>query len=228
MMVLKYKYMLSLNRVTHFMHPRSLLFILLIAIFLGAIVRSAYTTTEPFQTVDRFRFLGARETYVMIAEDKDGYIQNMDSHMLSDRGFSRPDDYKTSASLTALSFNQVDIYNIVVLAKFIDAFTAKYYQVDPKAVPWTFALTEGQVYERGQPHVRQNTIFLSSTLLENEALDSCQMGWTLLYLRLQLLFGNETPNGTNMPWSSSDVFKRLKSYGYVPTCKAFARASLIA
>jgi len=211
------------------MHPKTIVFILIFAIFVGAVVRAGYPT-EHFQTVDRFRFLGAKETYLMIAEDRDGYITNMDTHMLSDRGFTRSDDYKTAASLTALSFNQVDVYNIVVLAKFIDSFTAKYYQVDPKAFPWTFALTEGQVYERGQPHVRQNTIFLSSTLLENEALDSCQMGWTLLYLRLQLLFGKDktTPNGTTMPWTSSDMFKRLKSYGYVPTCNAFARASLIA
>lgn len=135
------------------------------------------------------RFLDKKETYRLISEDTDRYIADIPPDVAEQRGIPDLDEYRERSAMTAVSFTDFEKGLITRVAGHVDRLLGP----DDKDIPWAFAVTEGKLYEDGQPHVRQGVMFLSTDLLDDFYLSTCQMQKTILYLRLQMCCKTKPP-----------------------------------
>jgi len=193
---------------------KTILLIILILIILislmGKQYREYFTTTE-----FNIMFYSKYQTYQFINNDSDNFISNMISHRLVKDGFKDNDDYKSKSASSAVSFNSLEKRRLTKFAIAVDKLLSKNFEINPSNVPWKFAITEGPIYEHGDPHVRSDVIFVSSMTTDKELMDDCQLGWTLLYMRQNILFGKQIPN-TTLPWNATH--KDWKFKDLIPTC----------
>lgn len=164
-------------------------------------------------------FLDKHQTYALISKDADGYINRLPPADLFFRNAPDADTYRRMSAKTAVSFHSLEREKLAEIAPPIDAFLDKYYAPPSgfrNKTPWVFALTEGTVYEQGEPHVRWSrfsessakpvpVLYLSTNRLAEILEDRCALGWELLYLRLAAVFPEKTNwNNGIMPWKLDD------------------------
>ena len=110
-------------------------------------------------------FFDKNQTYNYIKNDNDEYIKNMSDFDLNERSVFSAEDYKKRSAKTAVTFNNLEKTYITALAMRVDAYLMKQDSIKTsKLPPWTFALTDGTIYELGNPHTRgeNNEIYFLS------------------------------------------------------------------
>ena len=165
---------------------------------------------EPVKIV----FLSKYETYEFLNNDTDNFIANTNPTDIYDGGFTDVTNYKKAAIITAVSFNDIEKARLTQFAVKIDKIIADNFD-KIMVVPWKFALTEGDIYAKGLPHLRNDTIFLSTKTLNLEFYNDCQLGFTLLYMRQNMGFGTQITAPT-LPWDATDP--NWKYRDLLPTC----------
>jgi len=202
--------------------PTTIIIIMIAILFMISIMGKQYK--EYFVSSEfHVNFMSKYQTYTYIITDADGFIKNTPENHMNIYGYNDTDAYKQAAAATAVSFNDYEKQKLTVLALAVDEFLVEQYglqQSDLSKVPWTFALTEGDVYEEGRPHVRGNIIFLSTKTTQAEIDNQCQFGFTLLYMRENMFFGNQV-NTSTIPWNATD--KNWQFAKRLPTCQFYSR-----
>jgi len=171
------------------------------------------------------KFMSKYETYYYINGDTDNFIKNTpeSENHYDIYGITDLDSYKRISAQSAVSFNDYEMKQITILAMAIDEFLVENFDLQqprPSDVKWILALTEGTSYEEGRPHVRDNIIFLSTETTQKEINNQCQFGFTLLYLRQNIMFGKQV-NTSAMPWNAQDI--NWKFADKLPTCQFYNR-----
>lgn len=166
-------------------------------------------------------------TYQFILQDADDYFQNMSDVQLQQRmnvadqlASNVRNSYKERCARAAVSFAEEEKVALRGAAHQVDSLLEKRGVSKDKLsqVPWMFALTEGNTYEDGLPHVRgidRNVYMLSTNTTLQETHDMCQLSMTLLYLRMSTLFPNRVLKGTRGIHMGDTAFP--KSWG-LPSC----------
>jgi len=125
-----------------------------------------YKKIENFTDItNNIIFFDKNQTYNYIKNDNDEFIQNMSEFDLNERSVFNADEYKKLSAKTAVSFNNLEKTYLTVLATRVDKYLMKQdSQKTSKLPPWTFALTDGTIYELGHPHTRgeNNEIYFLS------------------------------------------------------------------
>jgi len=192
--------------------------ILLFASMFGKQYKEYFNATE-----FNIKFMSKYETHYYINNDFDDFIKNIpDTEKHYDiYGNIDLDDYRTISAKSAVSFNDYEMKQITILAMAIDEFLIENFDLQqprPSNVKWILALTNGTAYEEGRPHVRNDIIFLSTETIQKEINDQCQFGFTLLYLRQNIMFGKQV-NTSAMPWNAQDI--NWKFANKLPTCQFY-------
>lgn len=162
-------------------------------------------TTQEQKKENDIVFMDKMQTFQLIMGDKDNYISGMGDVDLRQRlsvadttMADARDKYRTSSAVTAVDFLEEEKKAIVVATKRADDhLRAQDATLDTKiaSTPWVFAVTEGNVYENGEPHIRHdNVIMLSTRTLAEEAFAECQLAFTLLYLRMAVFYPQQRDN----------------------------------
>ena len=205
--------------------PTNILIIFLVIIILATLAGKQYK--EYFISTEfNIKFMSKYETYAFINNDKDGFIKNTPDAHPDIYGYKDTDSYKSDAAKTAVSFNDYEMKQITTMAMAVDEFLVENFDVQqpkPSQIKWIFALTDGNsrnTYEEGRPHVRGDVIFLSTITTTQEINDPCQFGFTLLYLRQNIIFGKQI-NTTTLPWNAQE--KNWKFAEKFPTCQFYNR-----
>lgn len=190
----------------------------LIGILVVSVLVGSITKIEPFDSAPVF--MTKQQTYGFIREDSDKYIGSMSLMVVEKRGFPDHESYLRTAAKTALSFSTRDERFLSAMAPEIDRFLVKHYGAKNTSAPWTFALTEGQTYEQGIPHVRKGIIMLSTHTLDVDLKDDCALAWMLMYLRQNVLFGKPITD-SELPWKATEQFWMYRRR--LPTCRYWDR-----
>jgi hypothetical protein len=153
------------------------------------------------------------QTHRFLQQDADRFVLSMDPVVFAQRDAPSKKEYMRRSSATAVSFTEPEKKVLANMTLVIDRYLRA-----SKLPPWIFAATEGDVYEGGVPHVRgskRNVYFLSTRTLQDQLHDRCQLGWTLLYLRMHTMFPrNPAPRPSSIHLADSQ-FPRKKD---MPTC----------
>lgn len=166
-------------------------------------------------------FMSKYQTYDYINADADKFIAKSPRPRPNLYGDNDKSSYKSAAAKTAVGFNDYEKKQMTIMAMAVDQFLVENYAaIRPAEVPWKFALTEGTTYEDGKPHVRGDVIFLSTETLKNEIMDQCQFGFTLLYMRQNILFGRQVRTGAT-PWNATEIDWKFAER--LPTCEFYKR-----
>lgn len=173
------------------------------------------------ETEFNVKFMSKYETYNYLLMDSDNFIKNTPDDHTNLYGYNDTENYKKEVSRASVSFNEYEKKQITILAMAVDQFLIEEFEMDrSKKIPWIFALTNSDVYDDGRPHVRNGIIFLSTKTIEQEINDQCQFGFTLLYLRQNILFGKQLKTST-MPWDASDRYWKFADK--LPSCEFYSR-----
>lgn len=186
--------------------------VIALAIFVGSI--DTEIDTEYFENTPLF--MTKHQTYRFIREDIDGYITKMPLTVVEERGFPDHENYLRAAAKSALTFSTRDQKFLTSMAPEIDKFLERNYGAKNINKPWIFALTEGQTYELGIPHVRQGVMMLSTHTLDVDLKDDCALAWTLMYLRQNQLFGKPISD-SELPWKATERYWMYRRR--LPTCR---------
>jgi hypothetical protein len=131
--------------------------------------------TEKFITEasSNIKFMTATETAEFINNDSDNYVRTLSQWDLYARKSNLQDDYKKNASNAALDFTDDQKGRFIAACNKADRFFRKT-KIDGidcskiAAIPWILAQTKNRSYEDGLSHTRENIIFISTTLNEDE------------------------------------------------------------
>jgi hypothetical protein len=177
------------------------------------------------------RFLTPKETYMFINEDRDGYVARMDeARIYLHLGFQKKSEYISSAATTAVGYTPKEAARLARIARAVEIFMNAYFGTTPQQhadVRWQFALTEGVMYENGEPHIRDGIIFWGTRYMYKIIDDSCALGWELLYWRLGI-FASKCLIPSHVikriwefiPWAANNTL----TADWQLTCQFFKRA----
>jgi hypothetical protein len=146
---------------------------------------------DKFDNLHNIIFLEYNDTAEFLLKDPDGYISNMTDIDLYARKVNNKDEYMYISAKNAMSFNISEKEKLTTCAKNADSFFRNYKDdyIDGKELEkiiWKFALVNGTKnshisnsvntnyyveYEDGLPHTRENIIFLSKYVLNNDITD---------------------------------------------------------
>lgn len=106
-------------------------------------------------------FLNAEQSSKFLLKDNDKYIETFNIQDLYARKVNTKDEYKDLISKSTYNFNDKQKEKIKIVCK----EASKYLNIIN--IKWIFALTNNN-YENGFPHTRENIIFLSTSVLNND------------------------------------------------------------
>ena len=177
---------------------------------------------------DKITFLTAKQTAKFLMADPDNYVHNFNVWDLIARHVSTEVDYRRQSAMAAIDFTENQKNRLIKAARKADDFfasykssqcvqTSDYINISGKdivAIPWVFALTDGNDYENGMPHTRANVIFLSNEVDETLA----NLTKTLVHEKVHLyqrLFPNQCVAYLNnkgfMQWKLRQGVPRIRS-----------------
>lgn len=122
---------------------------------------------------NKIKFLSKRETSIFIHKDEDKYIASLSPFDLKARNSYSNINYLNKSVLSATDF-KIDEKNKLItaiqkadnyLSKINSVYIDNFLIVD---ISWKFALTNGNTYENGLAHTRQDVIFLTPYIIEAE------------------------------------------------------------
>lgn len=155
---------------------------------------------ELFEDATNVVFWDKKQTYTFLMEDKDMFVRGMGMIELQQRINVADADlaeartgYKERSARTSVTFSPEEQGYLARAARAVDALLIEK-GIAPERLnelPWIFALTEGNTYEYGVPHVRgsnRNVYMLSTDTLLQESGSMCQLSMTLMYLRMATLY----------------------------------------
>lgn len=175
--------------------------IISIFIIIGAIILYKYIDKilnkdvyDKFDNIYNITFLDYNDTAEFLLKDPDKYISNMTEIDLYARKVSNANEYMYLVAKNAMSFNIDEKEKLITCAKNADSFFRNYKDeyIDGKEIEnisWKFALVNGSKfsntksninlvntakyieYEDGLPHTREDIIFLSKYVLNNDIID---------------------------------------------------------
>lgn len=169
------------------------------------------------------KFMSKYETYNYLITDSDNFIKYTPDNHLNIYGNNDTENYKKQVSRVSVSFNEYEKKQITILSMAVDQFLIEDFGLEynkAKTIPWIFGLTDGDTYDDGRPHVRNGIIFLSTKTINQEIDDQCQFGFTLLYLRQNIIFGKQLKT-SQMPWDASDKYWKFAEK--LPSCAFYSR-----
>jgi len=156
-----------------------------------------------YSAKDKVTFLTAKQTAKFLLADPDNYVHNFSVWDLVARRVSTEVDYRRQSAMASVDFTENQKTRLIKAAMKADEFFASYKSdyaqtndyvnisgKDILAIPWVFALTDGNEYENGMPHTRANVIFLSNDVDETLA----NLTKTLVHEKIHLyqrLFPNQ-------------------------------------
>lgn len=199
-------------------HILTIFILILLLVFAGKQYKEYFIATE-----FNIKFMSKYETYNYLLTDSDQFIKNTPDNHMNLYGYNDTEKYKKDVARYAVSFNEYEKKQITILAMAVDQFLVEEFGIEynkAKSIQWVFALTDGEAYDDGRPHVRNGIIFLSTKTIEQEIDDQCQFGFTLLYLRQNILFGRQIKTSL-MPWDASDRYWKFAEK--LPSCAFYSR-----
>ncbi len=118
-------------------------------------------------------FMTKEETQQKLLNEKDPYYQTFSMYDLEARGVNSIEEYlqKIKTSISDFSTSQKNrLQNLTSLAdQLIQPLRKNWLHGDKlNKITWKFGYTQGNVYEGGLPHTRNDYIMLSDTLLQND------------------------------------------------------------
>lgn len=152
-------------------------------ILLSSILIIAYflynKNIEKFEdTFHNIKYLTYNETSDFLLNDSDKYINNMSDADLYARKVKSKKEYLEKISKNAISFNINEKEKLYICSNNADNFLKNYNNIidgkDLVLIKWKFALVnnindnESIEYEEGLPHTREDIIFLSKYVLNND------------------------------------------------------------
>jgi hypothetical protein len=140
---------------------------------------------DKFDNIHNIIFLEHTDTSEFLLKDNDKYISNMSDVDLYARKVSNNIEYINIVSKNAMSFNIIEKEKLITCSKLADSFFRNYKDdyIDGKNLTnilWKFALVNNSKlnniekyieYEEGLPHTREDIIFLSKYVLNNDITD---------------------------------------------------------
>lgn len=137
---------------------------------------------EGFNNIDNVYYLEKNETAKFLLLDSDNYVKNMSEIDLYARKVSDRNEYINKVSKNAMSFNIEEKEKLLRCSKMADSFLRLYKNQyinskDMISIKWKFALVSNTLdkknieYEDGLPHTREDIIFLSKYVLNNNDID---------------------------------------------------------
>lgn len=149
---------------------------LFIIIIIYILYHNRINTIETFE--DKFyniQFLTYKETSDFLLNDPDKYVTNMSDADLYARKVKSKNEYLENISKNSISFNIKEQEKLYRCTKVADNFFSSYNNIingnDIVDIKWKFALVNinnNIEYEEGLPHTRNDIIFLSKYVLNNE------------------------------------------------------------
>ena len=152
-------------------------------ILLSSILIIAYflynKNIEKFEDIfHNIKYLTYNETSDFLLNDSDKYINNMSDADLYARKVKSKKEYLEKISKNAISFNINEKEKLYICSNNADIFLKNYNNIidgkDLVLIKWKFALVnnindnESIEYEEGLPHTREDIIFLSKYVLNND------------------------------------------------------------
>lgn len=158
------------------MNVRYLLVIVPLLIFL--FIHLSKASEEASRMPDRM-FFNVEQTQKFLRLDRDRYVGSMSECDLYARKVRSPEEYIDKIAKCAISFSEKEKVKLVRCAKKADDFLRghRYRDLDCSeiaSIEWVFAKThknEQSEYEEGLPHTRDNVVFLSSYIINENIAD---------------------------------------------------------
>lgn len=147
---------------------------------------------DRFDNIYNITFLEYNDTAEFLLKDTDKYISNMSDVDLYARKVSNANEYMFLVAKNAMSFNMIEKEKLITCAKNADSFFRNYkdHYIDGREIEkitWKFALVNNNSkstntlnsvntnkyveYEEGLPHTREDIVFLSKYVLNNDITD---------------------------------------------------------
>ena len=117
-------------------------------------------------------FNSSIETQNFLLKDEDNYVNNFSFQDLHARKVKDKNEYFEIIKKNCLDFNETQKNKLIKCCKIADNFLYNYknYYINGSnisKIKWIFSLI-GNNYEEGFPHTRQNIIFLSNNVINND------------------------------------------------------------
>jgi len=132
--------------------------ILIIISFIYIIIEEL-NTKEEFKDIIKINFKTKEEIQLFIIEDKDDYIKNLSIYDLRARKVKTNNEYKEMIIVNCMNFNEKEKEKLIRCCK----KASNYFR---NGKDWKLALLSSK-YEEGYPHTREDIIFLSPAILNN-------------------------------------------------------------
>lgn len=125
---------------------------------------------EWFENPTRIKFYNRAETIQFLGEDRDAYMLELTDLDLRARRSISYENYRQKAMASAVNFTEKEKQMMERAVEKANRFFANLENIyidkeKMKGIPWKFAMTQGKEYENGLPHTREDTIFLTPSIL---------------------------------------------------------------
>lgn len=132
------------------------------------IIISAYFKTRFIANPPHF--ISKQDTIALIKDDPDGFFGSLSELDLYARKSSSINDYIARSTFAAHELTREEQKILTKAAKEADAYFYSLNLPHIGEIPWLFAATNGEYYEGGLPHTRQNVIFLTPDIIHSKQL----------------------------------------------------------
>lgn len=136
--------------------------IILILVILLIIYLLTTSNYENYKNMERCYILSRLELIDFFINDEDNYLKNLSKYDLYARHTDNLLQYSNNILNTAYDIDLVTKNRLINLTQKADEYFK--YHPEIQNINWIISVYDGDIYENGLPHTRQNIIFLSNNI----------------------------------------------------------------